>query len=1482
MAPIVDIGAPDDPSLPGDIAVLCLERAISKFHDQEKFAKKLATMIFPLLLVIPKTQRLNLKALESAKEVKWPLYQNVITTSGTEKMVEHGHISSINMDTARSLAETFSMHPEEYMPWLVKCCNLSEQSKTFFFLVLLQSFMTPQIGVGEFNALYDVCYPVLKIEWNAYVEDVSVKESNTRMLDGDCKVFLDQLFEANFNSKFRQLNAEILICLFWRLLEGFISTMPADVSLDDNGNWVSTLQDLYIFFAASMPKNIFQKHLHFLLTKCKNSAVRFVSKFFTEEGVTVAVQVASLHSFAFLCSQLDEGIHFQLLAEFPSLLVPLSSHNQDVRMAAMNCIEGLCTLWPHVRPKNGNTIMRQSTIWRHFLEELVSLIIQQKRLILSDRNVLPSFLTSLLSSSCHSLLVPQTIGQRFSQSIKNDILVFILGSALKLSTYAKQVILSLLKGLGSGIMYAKDVVSLLSELLERRHQYLEKENSCRALSKTEVEILCLLLEVVGGVSSGDPAIVEPCVTVLRNLSTSAYRSLKTVKQFTGSTVVRMLHFVFEQEVCVIDSARGKKKKKQMNQSSETTGKSTLSFLSSLLDILLLKKDLENRTSLIEPLFKLLRKMFMEDWVHDDVCHNEKYMQASSGISQTTSSIKCYIQQTSLLILEDICAALLTSLPLKDDTIIYFDIRLLVECARSAKDGTTRNQVFSLLSTIAKVAPDKVLDHIMDIFTVIGESAVTQWDSDSQRVFEVLISAIVPCWLSKNDSIDRLLQIFVNVLPEVAEHRRLSIIVHLLRTLGENGSLGSLLVLLFRSLVSRKRLYYPDGSLHSWDLLTSLTRTEWEFVFAMQICRQYSCMIWLPSLVKLLQQIEMGNWSAELFMELVVAMQFVSDKLDDPEIVFKLDSGEELDNIQRTLGALMEHVVSNLQLVDSRRKHFLSFPTIIRKDLKECMRTVLKNITNGLMPSAYFRVMIKLLRHADNSVKRKALGLLSGTVKDSGTTKPKPERRRLASNSSSSWLNLDESTEESFKQMCLEIVKLIDDSVDDSKTSLKVAAVAALEVLVYKFPSNYSIFSMCLATVTKNIQSDNLAVSSCCLRTTGALINVLGPRALPELPHIMENVLRRSHVFSSFSAITMSGEDNTPNMSTDSKESLFASILLVLEAIIDKLGDSKSKLNANVVRNLITEKIPVRLLLPPLLSVYPEAVRSGDSSLSITFELLGNLVRTMDRPSVASHHAKIFDLCLVALDLRRQRAFSIRSIDVVEKKIINTMIFLTMKLTETMFKPLFIRCIEWAESNVDESENGGSTSIDRAVSFYGLVNKLAESHRSLFVPYFKYLLDGCLRHLTGAEDENIALPRKKKKAKIQDANSNKDDGQRTMTPHMWHLRALVLSSLHKCFLYDTGSLKFLDSSNFQVLLKPIVSQLVVEPPVSLEEYSCIPSIKEVDDLLVDCVGQMAVTAGTDLLWKPLNHEVSAYFFRPSHCMLFMLDLNFGCLNDELFL
>ena len=117
-----------------------------------------------------------------------------------------------------------------------------------------------------------------------------------------------------------------------------------------------------------------------------------------------------------------------------------------------------------------------------------------------------------------------------------------------------------------------------------------------------------------------------------------------------------------------------------------------------------------------------------------------------------------------------------------------------------------------------------------------------------------------------------------------------------RTLGERSSLGSLLVLLFHSLVSRKISSSLDDGSVTLSCFKSVTQ-EWEYILAVQICEQYSCMIWFPSLVMLLQRIEMVNQCQELFMELLSAMQFILHKLQDPEIAFKLESGEDSDNIQ---------------------------------------------------------------------------------------------------------------------------------------------------------------------------------------------------------------------------------------------------------------------------------------------------------------------------------------------------------------------------------------------------------------------------------------------------------------------------------------------------------------------------------------------------------------------------------------------------------
>lgn len=57
------------------------------------------------------------------------------------------------------------------------------------------------------------------------------------------------------------------------------------------------------------------------------------------------------------------------------------------------------------------------------------------------------------------------------------------------------------------------------------------------------------------------------------------------------------------------------------------------------------------------------------------------------------------------------------------------------------------------------------------------------------------------------------------------------------------------------------------------------------------------MVWLPSLVKMLQEIKTGTWDKQLVVQLLVAMQFINEKLQNPEIAFKLKSGEDVNSIQ---------------------------------------------------------------------------------------------------------------------------------------------------------------------------------------------------------------------------------------------------------------------------------------------------------------------------------------------------------------------------------------------------------------------------------------------------------------------------------------------------------------------------------------------------------------------------------------------------------
>lgn len=88
-----------------------------------------------------------------------------------------------------------------------------------------------------------------------------------------------------------------------------------------------------------------------------------------------------------------------------------------------------------------------------------------------------------------------------------------------------------------------------------------------------------------------------------------------------------------------------------------------------------------RDCLLGSLFKLLGKVFSNDWLQHGaaLAGDEKWVQASSGISQSISSTLIYIQQKMLIVLEDISASLVNDIPLKvydPFIVVYLDMPFL--------------------------------------------------------------------------------------------------------------------------------------------------------------------------------------------------------------------------------------------------------------------------------------------------------------------------------------------------------------------------------------------------------------------------------------------------------------------------------------------------------------------------------------------------------------------------------------------------------------------------------------------------------------------------------------------------------------------------------------------------------------------------------------------------------------------------------------
>jgi phosphodiesterase/alkaline phosphatase D-like protein len=129
-------------------------------------------------------------------------------------------------------------------------------------------------------------------------------------------------------------------------------------------------------------------------------------------------------------------------------------------------------------------------------------------------------------------------------------------------------------------------------------------------------------------------------------------------------------------------------------------------------------------------------------------------------------------------------------------------------------------------------------------------------------------------------------------------------------------------------------------------------------------------------------------------------------------------------------------------------------------------------------------------------------------------------------------------------------------------------------------------------------------------------------------------------------------------------------------------------------------------------------------------------------------------------------------------VITAFLQMVMKMNETMFKPIFLKAVEWAMGvhvPVDDQ-------APRQVFFYRFLDQLLDQLKSIVVPYYVYVLDDVIGKLNTTQE-----------------------------PALW---SLLVSGLQKCLLYDNDG--FWTSHLAEKIVAPLVRQLEVQGDTESDE------------------------------------------------------------------
>ena len=325
-------------------------------------------------------------------------------------------------------------------------------------------------------------------------------------------------------------------------------------------------------------------------------------------------------------------------------------------------------------------------------------------------------------------------------------------------------------------------------------------------------------------------------------------------------------------------------------------------------------------------------------------------------------------------------------------------------------------------------------------------------------------------------------------------------------------------------------------------------------------------------------------------------------------------------------------------------------------------------------------------------------------------------------------------------------------------------------------------------------------------------------------------------------------------------------------------------------------------MPALIACRVAALGHGPQCLRTLVSIVTAVCTRLKRAEVVSYHRALASFFISILDQRSRLVWRAASSsgnamleawsecgewERTEPLIVKAFMALVVKMTELELKPVFSRMLGWASIKSRAKVADGvkkkmpsaaqvRVTLHRRITFFALLRALVDRLKTIVVPYFEHVLPEAISVMrdaavtAAAAVSGISPPRPTKGGRkrggaaalggreakrvrlVGDAVSVVDElsvSDAVMVPELLLLQR-VLAALQSFFYFD--SIGFLTKERFERVQKPLANVLSAELVELLGGRQ--PFLSFASAHVSPCVCEMSAAAGSDLLWKPLNHSL----------------------------